>query len=218
MAHFALVPASSPIQSDRSHHVAASSEDNSGDGHPSNQEDQSIFLRREITQIYESHASLYPNPALIQERQERDALLRALQAAEHQREISQPKTQQIAQEKSRGWFGLFSSNSEKQRQKSTSQKKKEKSHNLNPYDGGDDDDDDRLLYSDLIDEDDDLTDPLCGTQRGLDLSCIPREAHLQARFCCISKKAHSPINLARHSASEEQEEAAGLSRDNYRRN
>mmetsp|Transcript_250 Transcript_250/g.343 ORF Transcript_250/g.343 Transcript_250/m.343 type:complete len:174 (-) Transcript_250:23-544(-) len=65
-----------------------------------------------------------------------------------------------------------------------------------------------LFYTDTVDEDDimmETASDLCGTMRGLDLECIPVEAHAMARFYLASHHHHhehghgqsTPINIVK---------------------
>ncbi|GAX26225.1 hypothetical protein FisN_16Lh052 [Fistulifera solaris] len=117
-----------------------------------------------LTELYEHYASLFPNPHLIREQQERRKLLEAIAAASHQKEAKKPS----------GWFGFL-----------WGRKSEEDSRN-------DDDttiDASSQLCYQLPNND---ADALLGTD-SLDTSCIPMEAHAAARWQLTSSRAHTPL-------------------------
>jgi hypothetical protein len=116
-----------------------------------------------LTELYESYASLFPNPNLIQEEQERRKLLQALSAASQQAQTKKPS----------GWFGFVWGR--------TSDDSEPRSDTTNDASS-------QLSYQ--IPEND--TDALLGTG-SLDTSCIPMEAHAAARWQLTSSRAHTPI-------------------------
>ncbi|EEC48697.1 predicted protein [Phaeodactylum tricornutum CCAP 1055/1] len=162
MSHFALVPKSSTTV-------------------PLHDQENSSCIRAprvqaELTSLYETYASLYPNPRLMEESQDRDNLLRAISSASHAVQLNSPT------QKKTGLFGWFRFSSDLAKplaiQAFSDQGK----------------DDKRLRYAEGMSED---NLQLLGTHlASLDPSCIPAEAYSMARFHLVSGRTKS-VNVAR---------------------
>jgi hypothetical protein len=123
----------------------------------------SIKKKENLTELYEHYASLFPNPHLIHEQQERRKLLEAVTAASQQ-------TQET--KKPSGWFGFL-----------WGRKTVEDSDDTTSNDVSS-----RLCYRTANND----ADALLGTD-SLDTSCIPMEAHAAARWQLTSSRAHAPL-------------------------
>lgn len=146
-----------------------------------------------VTSIYESYAVLYPNPRLVEERQERDELLRAISAATE----GGGGTKSSSREREKGgnsWLKFLSPWHTSQRD-SQAESGPGGGHPRNDDDDNNNGTHAHLLqysYSDILFVD----DGLCGTTASLDEVCIPPEAHAMARFHLASIRSHTP-NIAR---------------------
>jgi hypothetical protein len=129
----------------------------------------------QLLNLYELYAETYPNPAIQEENHERDRLLRAISAANHAVQVNPRK-----EPKKASWWNIFGGT------KST------KSHSTTPSIIDYENDDDRLVYKDMIDDNDQANDSeyLLGTGFSLDQTCIPEEVHSVARrYLCRHRKA-----------------------------
>ena len=175
MKQYALLPKAEPF--------LLSSEEDDSNGDEASISEQQTAVGHKLLTLFESYAEAFPNPALQEENQERDRLLRALSAANHAVQINPSK------ERKSLWSSLFGRSN-----------KKEKAVDL-----GDVDDDDRLVFTNVLNEDEQSRDFLLGTSCSLDLTCIPEEAHSVARLSLVrtlrSSRRHSPSapNVARTS-------------------
>jgi hypothetical protein len=144
---------------------------------PNNDDDDRTqsTVQQDLTAVLESYASLYPNPRLASERQERESLIRALAAADEATQRNPPAA--------RGGFlrRLWGGSSRRPDVAEDAV--------VQNFDAR------RLKYV-APDDDDDNEAALCGTEHySLDLSCIPPEAYAAARFRMASR--HRRTNVAR---------------------
>lgn len=153
MSHFALVPHGAPVETP---HVSTTTINTS-------------VVRRDVLAIYETYATMYPNPLLSEEKQERDRLSRAVAAASHAVHMNP------LQPKSTGLFGFLWG--------SKSETNDESIQSLDPPTEYKDDGRIHSLEDEITDDD------LCGTN-SLDVQCIPPEAHALARFHLASTRTH----------------------------
>ena len=136
----------------------------------------------QLLHLYEAYAEIYPNPAIHDENQERDRLLRAISAANHAVQVNPKK-----ETKKSSWWNLFGGGG--------GTEKKDRTTRVTIYDENDDVDD-RLIYSDTIttggngDDPESDRDSLLGTGYSLDRTCIPEEVHSLARYhLCRHRKS-----------------------------
>ena len=128
-------------------------------------------LQSDLKSVLASYAALYPNPRLAQERLDRESLIRALAAA------GEAIERNPAPSKKSLWGRLFGQR--------TPEPDVAVLRNF---------DERRLKY---VNPDDKEDHDLCGTENySLDVSCIPPEAYMVARFRIASR--HRKINLARN--------------------
>ena len=174
MTHFALVPhGSAVVVSETSSRPVSAGSD----------------VRQQVHDIYESYATMYPNPLLTQERQERDRLQGAISAAS---QATQMNNSDQSRRRGTGFFSFLWGSQDKTVNQSSD----------TPA-GPSAELDDRIQY---VDDEAHGHEGLCGTD-SLDLDCIPAEAHAFARFHLASMRTRGE----RPNAVRAEWEAAGSS-------
>jgi len=135
-------------------------------------------VRAELEQIYETYADLYPNPKLIEERRQRDTLLKAARAAST---FQQQEKNNSKEEKSKPRKGFLSFLFGGREEQSANTNTGAVTGGNNDYNYNDEDDmyDSQIQYLDTPNEHDDGS--LCGTMQSLDVTSIPSEVYIVAR-------------------------------------
>jgi len=124
-----------------------------------------------LTNIYESHARIYPNPRLNEERLQRDRLISEIQKELDEASKEKEKDRIDDKPRKRGIFSyLFG-------------KPSEKKVSIQSEEGTRIKEEDYIIYENIRDTQSEKGgESLCGTKTMLDLDCIPREAHSLARL------------------------------------
>ena len=179
MRSFALVPSGESVEVPRS----------LNDDHVAKDPTQRSTLQNDVLAIYETYATMYPNPRLSEERQERDRLLKAVSAASQATEMKMnPAGKSGSNKSSKGFFSFLWSSSKPDH--SSADEKMPISLSTRVGFETEEGDDDRLVYTDDEDDENSSDDPhrlsLCGTPYSLDETCIPSEAHSFVRFHLLS--------------------------------
>ena len=173
------------------------------------------LLRRDITDIYESYASLYPNPALQDEYQQREQLLSILRQQQHETLSSSEESKQQQKPGGSGnglWGYLFGSSRQKSLDNATitATTNDIKQANNEQEEEGEDDDERgviegekrkrrrgkpqlRLQYMD--DDDDNHHDHDDGMKRDENLLCDTHHHGRGLDFTCIPMEAHALARL-----------------------
>lgn len=142
---------------------------------------KNVDEKQALTRIYESHARIYPNPRLTEERLERDRLMSEVQKELDEAEREREKDHLNDKPRKRGFLSyIFGSSDEDVSSKSKKERKIK--------------DEDYIVYEAIRDETiENESGSLCGTQTILDLECIPSEANSLARFHLSSQQ--TPVEI-----------------------
>ena len=165
-------------------------------------------VQDELLHIYEHYATLYPNHALVQEQREADELLRAIHATHSQQHNSSPALEQESSSTQQPpasttttaswtsrWFSWGKSVPDSSTAKQLQQQHYNRQSNQNSTAETDLTHHALLEYSPFENDDNDtLSLPFSFTERGLDVTAIPDEAHALARFQWASRQRHATMN------------------------
>jgi hypothetical protein len=151
-------------------------------------------IRQELIDIYQVYADLYPNPKLIEERRQKETLLKAAKAASAYQYQHDDHKNKKKKSNSGGFFSFLFGGGSNDNDDNDHGNNNNKSR---PKEGSSSNDDDLLEYTQIPNEYDDGT--LCGTRQSLDVTCIPPEVYSTTRFHLSSTRTRRDHpNALRH--------------------